>query len=238
MGKRTDLCPSQENRLNMKNRIQLLYILISSVCALICIPFSNTQEEITNPSVYENINLLEITSDLKLPPKLENELNGPIQNWARLTGFEFSGLHWNNFIIIFVNKNPEIYTYNYAQYIKNFTDEGWDEDLDDNLEPDFSGYEEGTVFLKKHYSAQNGRPAGGHLITIMKKMNSGYDSNFGDWKYYWIDGITGKMIQEGNSKNESLYKSCIECHANIADRDYIFSTFGLAANFSNTVEIP
>ena len=159
---------------------------------------------------------------------LEDPSLSPFQNyrekWSRLTGYEFSGLHWNQFIVIYVNQSPEVYAYNYTQYIKHFQDFDYEEE-EEEASPDFREYPVGSAFLKEHFEAQDGKPSEATLLTMMVKREPGYDPEYGNWEYFWADGVTGELVQRGKSDNKVLYQSCIECHENMKDRDFVFSTF-------------
>ncbi|MEM9025927.1 MAG: cytochrome P460 family protein [Verrucomicrobiota bacterium] len=156
-----------------------------------------------------------------LPPELHKEFGPYRKNWERLTEFEFSGLHWKQFVVIFANRESDEYLYNYSQYVEQYLDDGWEEPIERR---DFKNYSQGTIFLKEHFTPENGKPLTPSFITAMKKMKPGYDPKYGDWKYYWLGG-GGSVIEIGNSSNKNLMTSCIECHANMADRDYVFATF-------------
>lgn len=186
-----------------------------------------------NPSVVDN-DYDEVepftAQDFKLPLEYQGLIGDYNTGWTRLTGFEFSGLHWNHFVVIYVNKEPEVYAYNYQEYVKLYVEDDWDSEWGDeeSVEAGFKQYSEGTVFLKEHYVSSSGRPSNGTMLVLMIKEKPGYDPEYGNWKYVWIDGITGTLIDEGNSSNKNLYANCIECHANMADRDYVFSTYSRA----------
>lgn len=53
-------------------------------------------------------------------------------------------------------------------------------------------------------------------LTVMKKMQSGYDPDHGDW-YYAVFGEDGQTV-----RMEGKVPMCIRCHQQAADRDYLF----------------
>ncbi|MDQ8182821.1 cytochrome P460 family protein [Pelagicoccus sp. SDUM812005] len=169
-------------------------------------------------------------SDFVLPASIEGIPLDYRDSWARITGFEFSGLHWNHFVVVYVNKGADIYNENYFEYVNTFVEDDWGAEESEDEDAEFKAYEQGTIFLKEHYTANGGKPTDTSFVTLMEKKEPGYDPEFGDWRYVWIDGRSGEILQDGNSKNEVLNKSCIECHANMADRDFVFATASRAGH--------
>jgi len=162
-------------------------------------------------------------------PKADSDLYKDYRkNWSRLTGFEYSGLHWKQFVAIFANKGADIYRENYLAYLSIYRDdddEDEDEEYSEDESPDaFKEYELGTIFLKENYQASNGKPGEPLSLTMMIKREAGFDSNGGDWEYLQTD-VMGDVIMQGDSNNPMIQSSCSNCHANMAERDYIFSTF-------------
>lgn len=156
-------------------------------------------------------------------PKLEPALYKDYRkSWHRLTGFEYSGLHWQQFVAIYVNKGADIYRDNYLAYLSLYRDED-DEEEEDTVYT-FKAYELGTIFLKENYLANAGQPGHPSSLATMIKRKPGYDVQGGNWEYLQTD-IHGNVIMQGNSADPSIKKACAECHANMAERDYIFSTF-------------
>ena len=236
-----------------------------------------------------------------LPDKYKNLFNSEYRReFFRMTGIEYSGLHWKQFVIIYMNIDPKVYVNNYFEYIRlyysddededwddegsendgdegwddseNDEDEGWDdsendgdEGWDDSENDEDEGWDDsendgdegwddsendgdegwddskgdidseepntkfeqfvpGTVLLKEHYKNENGRPGAPETITLMIKREKGYDPKANDWEYSQFDP-KGKMLMEGNSQRDKIFQSCTECHANIKERDYIFTTY-------------
>ncbi|PCI45618.1 MAG: hypothetical protein COB51_08650 [Moraxellaceae bacterium] len=139
----------------------------------------------------------------------------------RVTGFEFSGLHWNLFVAIYVSKDADIYRQNYFEYVRAYLENDEDED---EVEPNFGTFSVGTVFLKENFSSSEGKPGVPVFLTGMIKREPGYDPEGRDWEYFQSDK-DGAIILQGSSKNPEVQSMCIECHSNMDDRDYIFSTY-------------
>ncbi len=137
--------------------------------------------------------------------------------WTRLTGFEFSGLHWNQFITVYTDKGEETYQNNYLQYIT------WYEDPDEFEElPPYADYSVGATILKENFSVEAGKPGAPLSVTAMVKHEPGYDAANGDWEYLQFDA-NGRVLLRGNSSNPQVEENCANCHRHVANRDYIFS---------------
>lgn len=146
------------------------------------------------------------------------------KKWSRLTGFEYSGLHWQQFVSIYVNKGEDIYRKNYLAYLALYRSDDDDVQEEDTTIDIFQEYELGTIFLKENYLSNEGKPSHPSSLTIMIKRKPGYDEMGGNWEYLQSD-INGNVLMQGNSTNPKIKKVCSECHANMAERDYVFSTF-------------
>lgn len=139
--------------------------------------------------------------------------------WSRITGFELSGLHWQQFVIVYLNKGREIYKKNYAEYVRFYVEE---EDDDDDAH--FENYAVGTTFIKENYRAQGGQVGQPLTVTAMIKREPGFDPEHNDWEYIQ-SSQNGKILLQGGFSDPQIQAVCAECHSNIAERDYIFSTF-------------
>lgn len=148
------------------------------------------------------------------------------KDWHRLTGFEYSGLHWQQFVAIYVNKGVDIYRDNYLAYLSLYREDEDedDEDEDEDTSHTFREYELGTIFLKENYLADSGQPGLPSSLTMMIKREAGYDDKNGNWEYLQTD-IKGNVIMQGDANNPVIKQVCSGCHMNMAERDYIFSTF-------------
>ena len=155
-------------------------------------------------------------------PKEFNKFKDYRTKWTRLTNYDFSGLHWNQFVVIYVNKEPETYVKNYIEFGRQYLD---NED-EEEFEAKFYKYSKGTSFVKEHYLAENGEPSSALSSTFMTKREKGYDPEYGDWEYGQITA-NGQITMKGNSKNKTVYQACIKCHSNMKERDYIFANHSL-----------
>jgi len=145
-------------------------------------------------------------------------------SWTRLTGFEYSGLHWGQFVVIFANNGEDIYRNNYLAFLETyFTEDDEDEDEGEHKNT-FIAYKKGTVFVKENYLSDRGHPTLPISLTIMIKREKGYDVGFGDWEYVMSDK-KGNIILRGNSGNKKVFETCAKCHQNMVERDYVFATF-------------
>jgi hypothetical protein len=155
-----------------------------------------------------------------VPQNISVDLSNYRNQWDRLTGFEYSGLHWMQFIVVYSNTGKEVFLHNYKTYLDQFEAEEEEEDFDGS----FQKYSEGAVVVKENYNSDHGRPGQATTLTIMIKHAPGYDADNGDWEYMQTD-VSGNILLRGNSADVNVNKTCAECHANVAERDYVFSTF-------------
>lgn len=160
----------------------------------------------------------------KAPEKYAEQLKDYRSSWARLTGFEHSGLHWQQFITVYLNQDDKVYKHNYSEYLRYYQDFDEDEDEDEIEEPNFKSYSPGTIVLKENFGASNGSPDTPLTVTMMIKHKPGYDPEHGDWEYVQFDKA-GNIILQGKAKDPVVNQVCGSCHINIADRDYIFANF-------------
>ena len=142
--------------------------------------------------------------------------------WTRLTGYEYSGLHWGQFISLYVNKDPDAYIRNYRKYMRWYVDADIDEASPAEARH-FEPYAVGTIFLKENYRADSGVRSTPLTVTAMIKREPGYDPAIHDWEFVQFD-TTGRILLSGNSRDATTQAVCIKCHGNISERDFIFST--------------
>lgn len=164
-------------------------------------------------------------SPFKVPDQYIELIGNYRRDWTNLTGFEFSGLHWGQYISLYVNKKPDTYVKNYLEYVRVYLnqDDG-DQAEDADAQKHFEPYAVGTIFLKENYLAANGKPGAPSSITAMVKREAGYDPATHDWQFIQF-GTEGNVLFDGNSHDAPLQAMCIKCHSNMAERDFIFSTF-------------
>lgn len=156
-----------------------------------------------------------------LPEKYEKEFSNYRNRYKRMSGFEFSGLHWNNFVVVYSGFDESVYQKNYLEYLRFMN---IDEEEEDEDEIEYSPYPVGAVVVKENYRNEGSLPREPMTLTIMKKMAPGYDPKNGDWFYLQSDR-DGKILVEGNHGDPTVAKVCSDCHRNIQERDFIFSTF-------------
>ena len=73
----------------------------------------------------------------------------------------------------------------------------------------------GSLVLKTHYSDEE--RSGIAKLGIMLKMKKGYDAEHGDWWY----GVYDETLMKGSYQGK--IKSCIKCHMQVKETDYMFS---------------
>ena len=146
------------------------------------------------------------------------------KEWLRLTGFELSGLHWEQFVVVYTNEGDKTYRHNFVQYSAWF-----DDPEDEDNEPQYRQYPIGTVLIKENYSIAQGKPDKPVSITAMVKQKEGFNSEGGDWEYIQFDH-TGKLLLRGSGKDPYVSKTCASCHENVSDRDFIFSNIYSSAS--------
>ena len=156
------------------------------------------------------------------PKKYAEQLKDYRDSWTRLTGFEHSGLHWQQFVVVFINKDADVYEHNYKEYLRYYQDYDEDEDEDEIEPPQFKSYSPGTIILKENFASGEGIPNNGISVTLMIKREAGFDSANGDWEYVQYSK-NGDLMVAGSSQDPVVKEVCASCHLNIADRDYVFA---------------
>lgn len=149
------------------------------------------------------------------------------KRWQRMTGFELSSLHWNQFVAVFINQSPEVYRANYVEYLRTSQDDydDWDEDEEEGTPTNnFKSYPVGTIVAKEGFTSHEGKPGLPTFLVLMKKHPKGYDDANGNWEYLKF-APDGQELLKGSAKDPRVMAECAGCHINVADRDYIFSTF-------------
>ena len=159
-----------------------------------------------------------VFSNSKEYPELYKEYR---ETWLRLTGFEISALHWNQFVVVFINQHPEVYRKNYIEHLKVSQDY---EDEEEDSVGHYTSYPVGTMLAKEGFESVSGRPGEPVSLVIMKKRESGYDLEYGDWQYFKFSP-NGETLLQGNSKNAEVKSQCINCHLNVSDSDFVFTSY-------------
>ena len=209
-----------------------------------------TDELIDTAKIKIDQDLIYGTSPWVVPDKYKKFVNSEYRReFFRMTGIEYSGLHWKQFVMVYMNLKPEIYVKNYYEHLRLYYSDDEDDDWGDEEEEDSNGddsnvdediphfeqYLPGTVLLKEHYENESGQLGKPKSITLMIKREEGYDPESGDWEYSQFD-TNGKILMEGNSKRSKIFENCAKCHANIKERDYIFTTYSSWLPFSKEEE--
>ena len=176
-----------------------------------------SQTEIANTQAYQ-VDIFNF--DHQLIPDSENYQ----QQWRRLTGFEHSGLHWEQFVVIYTNHGERAYRNNFLEFSAWF-----DDPEDEDNQPEYFTYPVGTIFIKENYQMLNGKPADPKSITVMVKHPQGYDAEGGNWEYMQFS-VNGQQMIKGSRKDKTVKQQCAGCHQNVADRDFIFSNFYSGTN--------
>lgn len=190
----------------------LIHLLFFSSVALFFMDTAHGSAKEPSPNTEKNSPPFIIPSSIPdIDPDYKN-------NWIPLTGFEYSGLHWNQFIAIYTNKGEAIYRHNFYEYIKAY------HESDGEYDPAFKTYSTGTVLLKENYLDRKGKPGKPTTLTIMIKRKEGFDKKNGNWEFIEVDA-QGEVIFQGKPETSNMSSPCIKCHQKIKERDYIFSTF-------------
>ena len=155
----------------------------------------------------------------KIPNELTPLLKGYRKHWRRMTNPEQSGLHWNQGIIVYMNKGHKIYANNHEKYIKSLSEESDSSEAKNT----FLTYPVGTILIKENYFVEDGVITVPASIAMMIKREKNYDNSTGDWQFVQFDPA-GRIMVNGNSKNTAVATACTQCHQGIAVRDHVFST--------------
>ena len=158
-----------------------------------------------------------ISTEFSIPDQYKSLITGYPNQWIRLTGYEYSAIHWKQFIIVYTNLADDVYANNHLEFMRIF-----DEDLDDD-EVEFQEYPVGTILLKESFINTNSKPGNPLLLSGMIKHEKNYDPDFGDWEYFQSTN-DGTIIVSGNSKNPGVNAMCINCHVNIPEKDFVYSS--------------
>ncbi len=153
-------------------------------------------------------------------PNLHKLLADYRAQWPRLTGLQYSGMHWGQSVIIFVNQHRDIYRRNHLTYLQEF------EEADEDETYEYTPYPVGTIFVKENFLVQVDAKAQALTLAIMIKREPGYDPELGDWEFVQIGHDGQTIVQGASSKEPAVANLCGTCHKNLADRDYIFHTAG------------
>ena len=183
---------------------KLLYLLLLTLV----IPFDYSPTNVSGGEVREaHIPVFEI------PQSLLPMLRDYRKEWTAVSGLKTSMVHWNKKIIIYLNDQIDVYKHN---HLMNRSDE-------DDEDKEFLSYSHGTIILKENYYSNSNNLISADSITIMVKQKDMYDIKMGSWQYIQFNA-EGSILVNGSSKNKSVYQNCVQCHLNVSERDYVFST--------------
>ena len=73
----------------------------------------------------------------------------------------------------------------------------------------------GSIIVKENYKNNDGQKGDLAALTTMVKMPEGYDPEHGNWGYF-------KTAPDFTVNAEGKVSSCIECHLDAKDTDYLF----------------
>lgn len=190
--------------------------MIKTLATTICLSLSLTglsADKSTN-SLYQQAPNFVIPKSLKaITPDYRKQ-------WHRLSDSEFSGLHWQQFVVIYSNIGQDVYNNNYRTYINHYINE---EPSSKPNKKAFTQYPEGTIIIKESFANHTPQIADALTLTIMIKHPKGFDSANGDWEYLQTSS-DGRILLRGKADDPAVYQPCGECHKNMKERDYIFST--------------
>lgn len=159
----------------------------------------------------------------EIPTQYQSTLKDYREDWTRLSGFEYSGLHWKQFMVVYINREAKVYANNYREKLR-YMEELEELDEDEITEPSYQTYSEGTVVLKENFTAENGSPGQPISVTMMVKRKAGFDAKHGDWEYIQF-GPKGDIVVSGKASDPAVNALCANCHVNIKERDFIFTSF-------------
>jgi hypothetical protein len=158
-------------------------------------------------------------SEFAIPDQYKNQIVGYPNNWRRLSGYEYSALHWEQFVVVYINKHSSVYAGNHLEFMRVFEEDLDPEEDDIHYQP----YPVGTILLKESFLNEDSRPGQSLLLAGMIKREAGYDSEFGDWEYFQ-SAQNGQLLINGNSKSADIRETCVSCHSNIQEKDFVFAT--------------
>ncbi|QTD48431.1 cytochrome P460 family protein [Sulfidibacter corallicola] len=145
-------------------------------------------------------------------------------DWERVSGLVFSGMHWQQSVVVYVNRASDVYRHNRQAYLEEFQRAGEDED-DPESAPTYRTYPRGTVILKEAFRIADGQSATPLNLSLMVKREAGFDSALGDWEFIQI-AAEGDLIIRGTSENPASRALCTDCHLNMKHRDFVYHTAG------------
>lgn len=144
--------------------------------------------------------------------------------FKKLSTLEFSGLHGNRNLQVYINKNASAFVNNHQNYRRKF--EADDDDAGSSVDG-YVAYPAGTIIVAAHYDPKIKKVTPQVMpdfVTMMLKRAPGYDPDNGNWQYVKVTN-KGRVIVDGSAQNYAARVVCVECHRNVRNRDNIFATF-------------
>lgn len=148
------------------------------------------------------------------------------KSWRRLSNIAVSGLHWQQWVVVYSNQGGAVYRHNRDIVWAQQQGSGWS-DVEPAKELGYQSFKPGTILIKEGFigTAVGLRP---DFLAIMIKRQPGFDAKHGDWEYIRSDP-RGKVIMQGPLTSRQMGDACGNCHNNVQDRDFVFATTGLGA---------
>lgn len=137
------------------------------------------------------------------------------KTWQWLSAFEPSGLHWDQFVSVYINRSSDVYRNNHGVYFAEF--------MDEEVTSSYQNYPMGVVLVKENYLPHGGQPETLATVTVMIKEQVNNTDSALNWRYQQYTA-TGQLLINGTADDPIVNASCASCHQNVAERDYIFST--------------
>lgn len=169
-----------------------------------------------------------IASNLPKEDPFLSNIRNYRKDYRQVSDIEFSGMHWNSGISIFVKpgKTLENYMSNFEVFVEEFDSLGSGDSTE--FVDMYKKYPLGSILVKEHYrekyvgtSPLDHTPS---FMTVMIKREEGYDPIIQDWQFMKLT-TDGEVLIEGNSNNLAVRALCVECHRNVSSRDFVFSTY-------------
>ena len=75
----------------------------------------------------------------------------------------------------------------------------------------------GSIIVKEKFPSKNSESP--ELLTAMVKRQKGFNSKYGDWEVFVLNGSISKILSSGK------LDKCQSCHFTIKDKDFVFRTY-------------
>jgi hypothetical protein len=145
------------------------------------------------------------------------------QRWQALSKLAFAGMHWNQSVVVYSNTPDDTYRHNQQTWWEQEQNSGWSSNEEQGAP--FRTYARGTVLVKEGFNVDAKGRFQATFLAIMVKRESGFDPEHGDWEYLQ-SSPQGKVLLRGGFSSAGVRAACGNCHSNVAERDFVFSTTG------------